>query len=343
MFVRKPPPGASVPGVRGGRAGISKAGGPGRARSALLQGGAELLLEDAERSPFAGLRVRGVCERAGYSAGAFYVHWPDSSAYHDALSRYLLAEDAGHFEAEFALLAGLAEACETDNPAGAVLALADADLGALLANPLWDAIQLFGLTWGRDRHRGDAAEGYRDIDRVTARIHGTLIERLGREVRPPLDAEQLGTLLQALIEGCASRHRVDPAAIDRPPHPSDPEHYLYAAAVAALLAVLTRPAGDPRDLPATLAHPRPTSHATAPTTAATTSAHCSNAVAAQTTPRPPTAAPPTPPAPTAPGSSSSSAATSTAPKQPPPAPNTTPRCTTAEYTRRPSPPVPQPN
>ena len=46
-----------------------------RSRAALLQAGADLLVENALRNPFAALRLRGICERAGYSTGAFYLHW----------------------------------------------------------------------------------------------------------------------------------------------------------------------------------------------------------------------------------------------------------------------------
>ena len=36
-----------------------------RSRAALLQAGADLLVENAARDPFAALRLRSICERAG--------------------------------------------------------------------------------------------------------------------------------------------------------------------------------------------------------------------------------------------------------------------------------------
>src|SRR4051794_31823345 len=95
-------------------------------RRALIRAGAELLQEEAHRNPFAGLRVRKICERAGYSSGAFYLHWSDADEYQRDLGRFLLADDAQNFEPDLAALQACAEATELDQLA-ALAELADED------------------------------------------------------------------------------------------------------------------------------------------------------------------------------------------------------------------------
>src|SRR4051794_8326363 len=137
-------------------------------RLSLLQAGAQLLVEEAQRSPFAALRVRALCDRAGYTTGAFYVHWDDVDGYHAALSSYLLAEDEELFAADFSTLTDLAHSTNADNPVEAVAAVANKDFELLLGNPLWDAMELFNVTWGRTRYKKAAAKGYKRVDKSTA-------------------------------------------------------------------------------------------------------------------------------------------------------------------------------
>jgi AcrR family transcriptional regulator len=211
-----------------------------RSRAQLLQAGAELLLDQAERAPFSAVRLRGLCRQAGLSTGAFYVHWANLEEYYDALARHLTEEDELAFKADFDTLSGIAGQ-DAGDALTAITRLAEEDIRLLTANPLWDAMELVALTWGRANFREQLVSGYATIDRTTGEIYGAVLAKRGREPRPPLDWDGIGAILQALAEGLGLRHKIDPAAA---PASAESTFDLYALAASAVLAVLTRPAGD---------------------------------------------------------------------------------------------------
>ena len=63
-----------------------------RSRAQLLQAGADLMLDQATQNPFAALRLRRLCEKAGLSTGAFYVHWATMEQYYDDLAEHLVQQ-----------------------------------------------------------------------------------------------------------------------------------------------------------------------------------------------------------------------------------------------------------
>ncbi len=90
---------------------------------------------------------------------------------------------------------------------------------------------------------GNARRGYATIDQPDG---GDLAAQRRPSAaasarRPPLDWDGIGAVLQALAEGFGLRHKVDPAMA---PPSAESAFELYAVAAAAVLAVLTRPAGD---------------------------------------------------------------------------------------------------
>jgi len=214
-----------------------------RSRAALLQAGADLLIESALRNPFATLRLRGVCDRAGYSTGAFYLHWANIDDYYNDLGELLAADDV--FDADFATLKETAKSGAVVSALTAIARVADRDLQLLVDNPLYDAMELLNVTWGRSRFREQFAHGYKVFDHDTGQVYGAVLATRGREPRPPLDWDRIGAILQALLEGFTLRHKVDPVAA---PYSSESDLGPYATGVAAVLAVLTRPVGDDADL-----------------------------------------------------------------------------------------------
>jgi len=214
-----------------------------RSRAALLQAGADLMLEDTLRNPFAALRLRRLCEKAGLSTGAFYLHWPSLEKYHADLARHLTEEDELAFAADFETLAAAAQPIPGDSALEAIARVSDLDLRLLVSNPLWDAMELVSLTWGRTSFQDQLARGYRAIDQTTGQIYGTALVTSGRQPRPPFTWDLIGRILQGLAEGLGLRCKIDPDSV--PESASEPG--LYATAVAAILAVLTRPAGDDAD------------------------------------------------------------------------------------------------
>lgn len=214
-------------------------------RRRLLEAGADLMVEDAQRNPFAALRLRTLCARAGLSSGAFYVHWTDLDSYYADLGQHLVIGDGDLFAEDFAQLRQTVESVRDFPLLEAVFRLADADLQVLLDNKQWDASSLFTLTWGRNRHREDSAAGYRQVDRHIADTYGALLTHHRRKPRAPLTLDQVATTLQSLIEGSAQRHRVDPTAVDPP---SGGGQGSYAIGAACLLAVLTAREDEDTDL-----------------------------------------------------------------------------------------------
>src|ERR1700722_18341939 len=101
-----------------------------RSRAALLQAGANLLVESALRNPFAALRLRGICERAGYSTGAFYLHWANIDDYYNDLGNLLAADDS--FDGDFAELMKAAESGAEASALTAIARVADLDLQLLV-------------------------------------------------------------------------------------------------------------------------------------------------------------------------------------------------------------------
>ena len=212
-----------------------------RSRAQLLQAGADLMLDQATQNPFAALRLRRLCEKAGLSTGAFYVHWATMEQYHDDLAEHLTQDRELAYQADFASLSDLAGECAEQDAAAAVAHLAKRDLETVVGNTLWDAMELVNLTWGRTRFPDELKRAYATIDRATGQIYGSVLASHRREPRPPLDWDGIGAVIQALVDGFGLRYKIDPAV---PLSSPDPAFDLYAVAVAAVLAVLTRPAGD---------------------------------------------------------------------------------------------------
>jgi len=210
-----------------------------KSRAALLQAGADLLVESAMRNPFAALRLRGICERAGFSTGAFYLHWANIDDYQNDLAELLAADDV--FDADMAALKETGEENSETSALTAIARVADRDLQLLLDDPLYDAMELLNVTWGRTRFKAQMAHGYRVFDHDTGQVYGTILASRGREPRPPLDWDRIGAILQALVEGFTLRSKVDPSAV---PPSAGTELGPYATAIAAVLAVVTRPTGD---------------------------------------------------------------------------------------------------
>jgi AcrR family transcriptional regulator len=198
-------------------------------------------VEHSQRNPFASLRLRTICGRAGYSTGAFYEHWTNLDDYQQALAEHLgAAAGEQDFIEDLASLADYAAAAGDTSALGRIVRTADRDFELLMASPLWDAMQLLNVAWGRTRFRQQMVEGYAILDHATGEAYGSALRAIGREPRPPFDWDRIGLVLQGLIEGLGMRAKVDPSAVSLP---SEAGTGLYAIAAAAVLTVLTRQIG----------------------------------------------------------------------------------------------------
>jgi AcrR family transcriptional regulator len=214
-----------------------------RSRAALLEAGADLMVEHVLQNPFASLKLRAICERAGYSTGAFYLHWANIEEYYADLAGKLAADDK--FDADMAALKEVGERNAEASTLTAITRVADRDIELLVGDPLYDAVQLLAVTWGRTQLRKQFADAYRAFDHGLGQAYGSILSKRGREPRPPLDWDLIGAMLQAVIEGFTLRSKVDPTAV---PQSSGSDLGPYATAVAAVLAVVTRPANDVANL-----------------------------------------------------------------------------------------------
>jgi AcrR family transcriptional regulator len=207
-------------------------------RDALLRAGTELLAAETQRNPFAAITLRDVCQRAGRSTGTFYAHWDSADSFYKELATNLMAEALTE---DFDELMRAASTAAASPGAGAILHVAEQDITLLLSNNAWDAIELLNVTWARSVLRAPAVEGYRTIDRLTGDTYDVILNRLGREPRPPLTLAHIGAILQALVEGFGFRAKIDRDGthLDGPDSPQ-----LYPLAVASILAILTRRHGD---------------------------------------------------------------------------------------------------
>lgn len=219
-------------------------------RAALLEaGGTAFIEQQAAGHPFKGLTTRSICERAGYSTGAFYAHWSDVESYYEDLGRLLLGPDDDLFQEDFNKLEEAATKFAKSDLVQGLLKLGDLDFDLLLKNPLWDAMPTVSATWGRTRLRREAADGYAAIDSTTIDIYMEILAAHGREIRAPLTPKIVGALLQALIEGLGLRSKIDPESTS---WTTDEAKSLYAIGAACILAIMSREKGDDSDLFATL-------------------------------------------------------------------------------------------
>ena len=105
--------------------------------------------------------------------------------YQNDLARLLAADDV--FDADWAALKGTGEENSETSALTAIARVADRDLQLLLDDPLYDAMELLNVTWGRTRFKAQMAHGYRVFDHDTGQVYGTILASRGREPRPPLD------------------------------------------------------------------------------------------------------------------------------------------------------------
>ncbi len=217
----------------------------------LLAAGLDELVSAERVNPMSHLKVRIVCDRAGRTSGAFYMHWPGGiDEYRMALGELLLGEVAGMDE-ELTELRDIArEASGLPTALSAITEVAEADLRLLLENETWDTVELLTLAWGRDpeRLREAAATGYLAADHLTAGAYDVVLEAFGREPRDPFTSHQIAAVLQAFIEGFGLRVKVEPEVMGGEEHAGR----IYALGVAALLAAMTTARGDSDDVSETL-------------------------------------------------------------------------------------------
>ncbi|GAA1159607.1 helix-turn-helix domain-containing protein [Nocardioides aquiterrae] len=217
-------------------------------RTRLLRVGALAFLEAPGLDPLRGMTLSDIAERAGVSRSTAYRHFDSKEAYLADVSRFLVG-DAALFDTESAHVTRASNQARELPLLDGLLHVATADIEALSLTDVWAAMEAFVV--GFLRMRTDlhdvAVDGYVEVDRLTYSWYAPVLHAAGRLPRRPLTTEDVGVLMQALVEGAGIRETVQAMVFQRPIGTSGPAG-LYAYGVAALLAAVTRTEDDDRNL-----------------------------------------------------------------------------------------------
>lgn len=212
----------------------------GETRQAFLRAGIDILdAADVSGYVIGALGVAAVCERAGRSPGGFYHHWPSLEAYVDDLVVHAIEESTDRLADSVG--AGLSGILETATPAkmfsqlerffGLHFDTAVSEMSGTRAELLvWMSRDTDLVPWLRERHRA--------FDAAAAVYIPPILQRWGREMRPPWTVDSMLHAFSALLFGFEVGHGLDP---DRGSRRS------FVGVAMAIFATATRPAGSDLD------------------------------------------------------------------------------------------------
>lgn len=207
-------------------------------RLKLLHAGLELLAERLP-SPVEQVRSTEVAERGGYTAGAFYHHWPSQDAFREELRAMVggateIAADVERVAADFAgagddVVDGLRAACR-------------AEVTAQAQSPSW-RVQLAMIASSSRADLDCSAEQYRLWSQAMAQLYQGLLDALDLQLRPGLTMDWFARAVMALGEGFTMQRR---SGVEEPQLEGDWQAYETAVA-GLILGVAVRRDGRPVD------------------------------------------------------------------------------------------------
>ncbi len=204
----------------------------------MLDAGVDLFHDLSLADVLAGLNVSKVARRARVTRPTFYAHWPTQADYVQELVGHVL--DPSRLTLSDEVVTALTSiATRNEGTVDALRTILHHDIELLRS----DADFRFELvTWSKsdDPRVSEHLSGfYRAIDDDLVAAYELLLQRWGRQPRPPLTLRKLAALLDSLVVGLAQRRMVDPDL-------ATPE--LYADIVLLLLPQVTRQIGDDRQI-----------------------------------------------------------------------------------------------
>jgi AcrR family transcriptional regulator len=199
--------------------------------------------QPVRNDPFEGITYKAVAAAAGISRQGMQKYWTTRQEFTADLAAFLLGNEDLYAES-FQQIQEVIGRTRDEPLFDALAQIATADLESITDSPVFAAMTILAVVHvrGNDQLTVMARRGYNALDDSTwADIYGGAILRAGRVPREPMTGRAIGVLLQALVEGSGVRHLFDSGMLSEGDREVRSRYGLYALAVAALLAVMTRP------------------------------------------------------------------------------------------------------
>ena len=205
-------------------------------RSALVDAGLELLLQQCFQDLLASVDTRSITGKAGVTTGSFFHHFRNRAAYADAVIERLEQLWAESTQRSLSSIDGFAARLDFRAAAAAEWRRLESDERHSGVQHLLLAVVGQPVTEESSRTAGDVlAARYRTLNDAVLPAYHRALAAIGREVMPPFTERDLAVVLTAIGAGLKARHVADPGSI---------RSELYADVVAALVIAVTRPVGE---------------------------------------------------------------------------------------------------
>ncbi|HSP04089.1 MAG TPA: TetR/AcrR family transcriptional regulator [Acidimicrobiales bacterium] len=205
-------------------------------RTALVDAGVELVLQQCFQDLLASVDTRSITGRAGVTTGSFFHHFRNRAAFTDAVIDRLEELWAGSTEQSLSSIATFTEGLDFHGAAAAEWRRLESDERNSGLQHLLLAVPRQPVSEGSTRTAADVlAARYRSLNEAVLPAYRRGLDAIGREVMPPFHEHDLAVALTALGAGLRARYVADAGSV-RPG--------LYADLVSALVIAVTRPVGE---------------------------------------------------------------------------------------------------
>jgi AcrR family transcriptional regulator len=207
-------------------------------RSALLDAGMRILLDDPASRTFSHLTATRIAGEANRTTGALFHQWPTIDDYLQDLIAHVF--DPAQSKTFPELVTKIGEIMDQGGSLADGILAASGQAVAVTPNDPHTIVEL--LMWNRsardDEFRQLVAPLYPKLDAMGGTFIEAMVALAGREMRPPFSAEQFAAACAGLVQGVAIREVMTPGF-----YPPD----LLGQMIIALIPLFTRLPGDHRD------------------------------------------------------------------------------------------------
>lgn len=205
-------------------------------RTALVDAGVELVLQQCFQDLLASVDTRSITAKAGVTTGSFFHHFRNRAAFTDAVIDRLEQLWAESTDRSLSSITAFAEGMDFYGAAAAEWQRLESDERSGGLQHLLLAVPQQPVSDGSTRTAADVlAARYRSLNDSVLPAYRRGLKAIGREVMPPFREHDLAVALTALGAGLRARHVADAGSV-RPD--------LYADLVSALVIAVTRPVGE---------------------------------------------------------------------------------------------------